>query len=36
MNDRQRVLAILDGESPDRVPWIPILIIWHRAHNLLH
>lgn len=25
----------MDGESPDRVPWIPRLLIWHRAHTML-
>ena len=34
MTDRERVLAILEGESPDRIPWIPRLLIWHRAHSL--
>ncbi len=34
MTDRERVLAILEGDSPDRIPWIPRLLIWHRARNL--
>ena len=33
MTDRDRILAILDGKSPDRIPWIPRLLIWHRAHE---
>lgn len=35
MTNRERVLAIIDGESPDRIPWIPRLLIWHRAHSML-
>ncbi len=31
MTNRERLLAILDGRSPDRIPWIPRLDIWHRA-----
>ena len=31
MTNRERLLAILAGRSPDRVPWIPRLDIWHRA-----
>ncbi|MDP6495091.1 MAG: uroporphyrinogen decarboxylase family protein [Dehalococcoidia bacterium] len=34
MTDRERVLAIMEGRSPDRIPWIPRLLIWHRAHRL--
>ena len=33
MTDRERVLAILDGRSPDRIPWIPRLQVWHQAHT---
>jgi hypothetical protein len=33
MNDRQRILSILKGSSPDRIPWIPRLEIWHEAHK---
>jgi len=32
MTDRERLLAIMAGHSPDRIPWIPRLEIWHRAH----
>ena len=35
MTDRERLLAIMDGRSPDRMPWIPRLLIWHRAHTRL-
>ena len=33
MTNRQRLLAILDGRPPDRIPWIPRLLIWHTAHR---
>jgi len=32
VTDRERLEAILAGRSPDRVPWIPRLQIWHTAH----
>jgi len=32
MTNRERVLAIMEGRSPDRIPWIPRLLIWHRGH----
>ena len=31
MTDRERLLAIIQGRSPDRMPWIPRILIWHRA-----
>ena len=31
MTNRERILAILDGSPPDRVPWIPRFGIWHKA-----
>ncbi|MBI3970603.1 MAG: hypothetical protein HY332_04890 [Chloroflexi bacterium] len=31
MTMRERVLAVLDGRSPDQIPWIPRLQIWHTA-----
>lgn len=34
MTNRERVLRILDGKAPDRVPWIPRLLIWHQAQQL--
>jgi uroporphyrinogen-III decarboxylase len=34
MTNRERLLAILDGACPDRIPWIPRLQIWHTAHAL--
>ncbi len=33
MNNRERVLAIMDGKSPDRIPWIPRLLLWYNAHK---
>jgi uroporphyrinogen-III decarboxylase len=35
MTNRERLSAIMDGKSPDRIPWIPRLLIWHRAHTML-
>ncbi len=32
--NRQRILSILDHHSPDRLPWIPRLELWHTAHKL--
>ncbi|HUT18470.1 MAG TPA: uroporphyrinogen decarboxylase family protein [Anaerolineae bacterium] len=32
MTDRERLLAIMAGERPDRIPWIPRLTIWYAAH----
>jgi len=34
MTNRERLLAIMSGERPDRVPWIPRLSIWYAAHEL--
>ena len=34
MTNRERMLAIMDGKSPDQIPWIPRLQIWHRAHQI--
>lgn len=33
MNNRERVLAIMEGRPPDRIPWIPRLLLWHNAHH---
>jgi len=33
MTERERILAILAGDKPDRMPWIPRLEIWYRAHR---
>ncbi|MAG37618.1 MAG: hypothetical protein CL878_15395 [Dehalococcoidia bacterium] len=31
MTNRERLLAILNGQAPDRIPWIPRLLIWYNA-----
>ncbi|MFW6146232.1 MAG: uroporphyrinogen decarboxylase family protein [Planctomycetota bacterium] len=31
MTNRQRVLAVLRGETPDRMAWIPRMELWYRA-----
>ncbi|MEW6751498.1 MAG: uroporphyrinogen decarboxylase family protein [Candidatus Latescibacterota bacterium] len=33
MTNRERLLAIMDRRSPDRIPWIPRLQVWHTAHS---
>ena len=33
MTNRERMLAILSGKSPDRVPWIPRLLLWYNAQK---
>ncbi|MFC1934319.1 uroporphyrinogen decarboxylase family protein [Chloroflexota bacterium] len=33
MTNRERILAILEGRSPDRIPWIPRMEIWYDAHK---
>ena len=35
MTNRERLLAIMDGRSPDRIPWIPRLLNWYTAHSNL-
>ena len=32
MTHRERILAAIRGEVPDRLPWVPRLEFWHRAH----
>ncbi|MHB1294578.1 MAG: uroporphyrinogen decarboxylase family protein [Anaerolineae bacterium] len=34
MNDRERLLRILDHQFPDRIPWIPRLELWYNAHRM--
>lgn len=34
MTERERQLAVLNGKSPDRLPWMPRLEIWYTAHYL--
>ncbi len=31
MTHRERILAAIRGEAPDRLPWVPRLEFWHRA-----
>ena len=31
MTNRERILAVLDRKSPDRVPWIARLDLWYHA-----
>lgn len=33
MTNRERLLAILDHKSPDRIPWIPRLQLWYDARR---
>ena len=33
MTNRERLLAIMAGNSPDRIPWIPRLQLWYEAHK---
>jgi len=33
MTHRQRILAACRGEIPDRIPWVPRLDLWYRAHS---
>ena len=34
MTNRERLLAIMDGKPPDRIPWIPRLLLWYNAHKM--
>jgi len=31
VTDRERILAAIRGDVPDRLPWVPRLEFWHRA-----
>jgi uroporphyrinogen-III decarboxylase len=33
VTNRERLLAILSGERPDNIPWIPRLLLWYNAHK---
>ena len=33
MTNRERLLAILAGKSPDQVPWIPRMKLWHNGQK---
>lgn len=32
MTNRERILAVVEGRTPDRVPWIPRLQLWYNFH----
>jgi hypothetical protein len=32
MTHKQRILAACRGGTPDRIPWVPRLDLWHNAH----
>jgi len=33
MTHKQRMLAVLQGQPVDRIPWVPRLDLWYRAHR---
>ena len=33
MTNRERMIAIMEGRSPDRIPWIPRMLLWWLAHR---
>ena len=33
MTNRERILAIIEKRKADRIPWIPRLQIWYKAHK---
>ncbi|MBT5875741.1 MAG: hypothetical protein HOH43_20115 [Candidatus Latescibacteria bacterium] len=33
MTNRERILSIMAGRPPDRIPWIPRLLLWYNAHT---
>lgn len=33
MTNRERMLAIIEGRKPDRIPWIPRLQLWYSFHK---
>jgi hypothetical protein len=33
LTNRERILAIMEGRPPDRIPWIPRLEIWYEANR---
>ncbi len=34
MNNKQRMLAVLDGQTVDKIPYVPRLDLWYRANQL--
>ncbi len=33
MTNRERILAIMEGKRPDRIPWIPRMLLWWLARR---
>ena len=33
MTERERILAAIRGDVPDRLPWVPRLEFWYRAQQ---
>lgn len=33
MSIRDRILAVIEGRTPDRLPWVPRLAIWYEANR---
>jgi hypothetical protein len=33
MTNRERMLTIIEGKRPDRIPWIPRLRLWYNYHR---
>lgn len=33
MTHRERLLAVIEGKPPDRIPWVPRLLLWYTAHQ---
>jgi len=33
MNYKQRMLAVVEGQAVDRIPWVPRLDLWYRANR---
>lgn len=34
MTHRERLLAVMARKPPDRIPWVPRLLLWYNAHKL--
>lgn len=34
MTERERILAAIEGRATERIPWVPRLDLWYRAHQL--
>jgi len=33
MTNRERILAVIEGRKPDRIPWFPRLLLWYSFHK---